>query len=133
MISADKLTQVGGRRQWGLNVCNSQLEIKSHLQKNLSILEVSGFKRACVSVTETRHRGRRNPSTHHNSTCTGLAPHWGDGSPGTSGNGNLFTVLLYSEEQTEVKFSSNMHKTKIAKVDAVFSNGHSSKQSGYSW
>lgn len=51
MISADKLTHVGGKR-WGLNVCNSQLEIKSHLQKNLSILEVSGFKRACKSVTE---------------------------------------------------------------------------------
>lgn len=62
----------------------------------------------------------RDPSTHHNSTCTGLASPWGDGSPGTSGNGNLFTFSLYSEEQTEVKFSSNMHKTKIAKVEAVF-------------
>lgn len=97
MISAKTLTQVGGRR-WGLNVCNSQLEIKPQLQKNLRILEVSGFKKACVSVTERQAPGDellpRDPSTHYNSTLTGPAPHWGDGSPGTSGNGNLFIFLL---------------------------------------
>lgn len=50
-----------------------------------------------VSYRVTRHRDEllpKDPSSHHNSTCTGLAPHWGDGSPGTSGNGNLFIFLL---------------------------------------
>lgn len=76
-------------------MCRSQLEMKSRLQKNMSILQVSGVKNTCMSMTDGHATGDalllRDPSAHPNRTSQ--TPHCDDGSPGASGNGTLCLPL----------------------------------------